>query len=156
MAYREDYSRPEQGDLLVAPKVRARVAETRVEAKGPPAPARPRPASEPVANPVPIVEQPAPQEASQKPAKSRKRVVIAAVLVAALGFGGYEGYGWWTNGRFVVATDDAYVQADITLLSAKVSGYISAVLVENNQQVKAGDVIARIDEGDYRLAVQSA
>src|SRR5690242_3707227 len=107
MAYREDYSRPEQGDRLVAPEVRARVAETRVEAKGPPPPPRPRPASEPVANPAPIVEQPAPQAASQKPGKSRKPFVIAAVLVAALGLGGYEGYGWWTNGRFTVATDDA-------------------------------------------------
>src|SRR4051794_38400706 len=152
MAYREDYSSSVRGDLLAAPADRARV-----EAKGVPVPPRPSQTPEPTSELAPIVEWTVPQpEKAKKPAKLRKRVAIAAVLMAALGFGGYEGYGWWTNGRFMVTTDDAYVQADITILSAKVSGYISAVLVENNQQVKAGDVIARIDEGDYRLAVQAA
>lgn len=56
----------------------------------------------------------------------------------------------------MIATDDAYVRADITLLAAKVSGYVTEVLVDNNQSVKAGDVIARIDSGDYRLALEAA
>jgi membrane fusion protein (multidrug efflux system) len=56
----------------------------------------------------------------------------------------------------MVSTEDAYVQADITILSAKVSGYVDSVAVSNNQSVKAGDLIAKIDEGDYRLALQSA
>ena len=85
-----------------------------------------------------------------------KKVVLPAVLLAALGFGGYEGYHWWKVGRFTVSTDDAYVQADITILSAKVSGYVASVAVSNNQSVKAGDLIAKIDDGDYRLALQSA
>jgi membrane fusion protein (multidrug efflux system) len=91
-----------------------------------------------------------------KPRKGRKRFVLAAVALAALGFGGYEGYGWWTTGRFTLSTDDAYVQADITILAAKIPGYVASVAVENNQHVKAGDVIAKIDEGDYRLALQAA
>lgn len=124
--------------------------------------------SEPVAD-----RQPAPageagqtaQEAGQgtpapaaEPAKarSRKKPVVLALVAAALAFGGYEGYHWWTDGRFMVSTDDAYVQADITILSAKVSGYVSSVAVTNNQSVKAGDLIARIDDGDYRFALQSA
>lgn len=85
-----------------------------------------------------------------------KKPVILAVLAAALAFGGYEGYHWWTEGRFMVSTDDAYVQADITILSAKISGYVASVAVTNNQNVKAGDMIAKIDDGDYRLALQSA
>jgi membrane fusion protein (multidrug efflux system) len=85
-----------------------------------------------------------------------KKPVILAVLAAALAFGGYEGFHWWTDGRFMVSTDDAYVQADITILSAKVSGYVSSVAITNNQSVKAGDLIAKIDDGDYRLALQSA
>jgi membrane fusion protein (multidrug efflux system) len=85
-----------------------------------------------------------------------KKPVILAVLAAVLGFGGYEGFHWWTDGRFMVSTDDAYVQADITILSAKISGYVSSVAVANNQSVKAGDLIAKIDDGDYRLALQSA
>lgn len=96
------------------------------------------------------------QEAALAKAKSRKKPVIAAVLLGALAFGGYEGYHWWTEGRFMVSTEDAYVQADITILSAKVSGYVSSVAVANNQNIKAGDLIAKIEDGDYRLALQSA
>ncbi len=100
----------------------------------------------------------APVAAPHKAAKKGpgKKPVILAVLAAALGFGGYEGYHWWTDGRFMVSTDDAYVQADITILSAKVSGYVASVAVTNNQSVKAGDLIAKIDDGDYSLALQSA
>jgi membrane fusion protein (multidrug efflux system) len=101
------------------------------------------------------------QAALQAPAPKAKRglgkkPVILAVLAAVLAFGGYEGFHWWTDGRFMVSTDDAYVQADITILSAKISGYVSSVAVTNNQSVKAGDLIAKIDDGDYRLALQSA
>ena len=85
-----------------------------------------------------------------------KKPVILTVLAAALAFGAYEGHEWWTNGRFLISTEDAYVQADITILSAKVSGYVSSVAVTNNQSVKAGDLIAKIDDGDYRFALQSA
>jgi membrane fusion protein (multidrug efflux system) len=99
---------------------------------------------------APAAPVPAPKK------KFGKKPVILAVLAAALGFGGYEGYHWWKDGRFMVSTEDAYVQADITVLSAKVSGYVSSVAVSNNQSVKAGDLIAKIDEGDYRFALQSA
>ena len=85
-----------------------------------------------------------------------KKPVVLAVLAAALAFGGYEGHELVDDGRFMVSTDDAYVQADITILSAKVSGYVASLAVANNQSVKAGDLIAKIDDGDYRLALQSA
>ena len=62
----------------------------------------------------------------------------------------------WTVGRFTVSTDDAYVQAYNTTLAAKVAGYVASVPVTDNMQVHAGDVIATIDDGDYRLAVTSA
>jgi membrane fusion protein (multidrug efflux system) len=97
-----------------------------------------------------------PSAPADKPRSSRKRLVIAAVLLAVIAGSGYEGYGWWTNGRFMVSTDDAYVQADITILAAKASGYVASVEVENNARVEAGQVIARLDDVDYRLAVQAA
>ena len=52
--------------------------------------------------------------------------MLFGLAAAAISFGAYEGYGWLTHGRFMVTTDDAYVQADITTLSAKVSGYVSS------------------------------
>ncbi len=90
------------------------------------------------------------------PKGSRKRAVLLVILAIALMAGSYFGYGWWTNGRFFVSTDDAYVGADVTILAAKASGYVTAVEVENNQTVQAGQVIARIDDVDYRLAVRAA
>jgi len=88
--------------------------------------------------------------------RARLRVVLGMVGALALGAGAYFGHSWWTTGRYVVATDDAYVGARSSTLSPKVSGYIADVAVEDNAHVKAGDVIARIDDGDYRLAVQTA
>ncbi|KQO60765.1 MULTISPECIES: HlyD family secretion protein [unclassified Methylobacterium] len=90
-----------------------------------------------------------------KPRLLRKAMMLI-VLTLALAGGGYKGYEWWTVGRFFVSTDDAYVQADISILAAKVPGYLAAVPVMNGQAVKQGDVIARLDDGDYRLAAQAA
>ncbi len=86
----------------------------------------------------------------------RKRFVLLAIALLALAGGGYEGYHWWTVGRFEVSTDDAYVGADVTVVASKVSGYVAEVDVDENQPVSKGDVIARVDDGDYRLAVQQA
>jgi len=94
--------------------------------------------------------------ATAQPRRSRKKVILGGLAVAAVAGVVWAGAYWWTTGRFMVSTDDAYVRADITLLAAKVSGYVTEVLVDNNQDVKVGDVIARIDSGDYRLALESA
>ncbi|WP_264711620.1 HlyD family secretion protein [Limobrevibacterium gyesilva] len=78
----------------------------------------------------------------------------AAVLVVA---GAAEfGLEYWRVGRFLVATDDAYVQADSTAIAPRVSGYIAAVLVADNQTVRAGEALARIDDRDFRTALQQA
>jgi membrane fusion protein, multidrug efflux system len=76
--------------------------------------------------------------------------------VAALGGASWFGYHWWPVGRFTVSTDDAYVEAYNTTIAAKVSGYVTSVSVIDNTHVHAGDVIATIDDGDYKLAVDSA
>jgi membrane fusion protein (multidrug efflux system) len=88
--------------------------------------------------------------------RPRKRLILAVVLVAAAGFGGRFASDWWTVGRFLETTDDAYVQAEITVLAAKVAGYLAPMAVDNNQRVAVGDVIARIEDGDFRLAVEAA
>ena len=86
----------------------------------------------------------------------RRKRAIGAALVVALGVGGWFGYDWWTVGRFTVSTDDAYVQAYNNTVAAKVAGYVASVPVTDNTRVHAGDVIAALDDGDYRLAVDSA
>lgn len=86
----------------------------------------------------------------------RKQRIIGVLVLAVLAGAGYWGHGWWTEGRFLVRTDDAYVQADIAAVSAKIQGYIDRVEVSENQRVAASDVIARLDDGDFRIALQSA
>ena len=88
--------------------------------------------------------------------RSPRTFVLRAVALAALGYGGSWGYNWLTEGRFLVSTDDAYVGADTAVISAKVAGHIVEVAVDANQPVHAGDLLARIDDGDYRLAVDAA
>jgi membrane fusion protein (multidrug efflux system) len=105
--------------------------------------------------PVKVTSAPGPVRKAA-PKRSRRRVMFGAIALLAIGVAGYFGYGWWTVGRFTVTTDDAYVQAYNTTLAAKVSGYLASVPVTDNMQVRAGDVIATIDDGDYRLAVDSA
>jgi membrane fusion protein, multidrug efflux system len=87
---------------------------------------------------------------------SRKAALIGAAAMVALVAGGWYGGHWLTTGRFIVSTDDAYVRADATTLAAKISGYVSAIGVADNTYVHTGDVIARIDDGDYQLAVDTA
>ncbi|MBO0755156.1 MAG: HlyD family secretion protein [Bradyrhizobiaceae bacterium] len=88
-------------------------------------------------------------------AANRKGILIGVAAVALLA-AGWFGFDYMSTGRFLVSTDDAYVRAYNTTLGAKVSGYLSAFLVDDNTKVHAGDVVARIDDGDYRLSVNSA
>jgi membrane fusion protein, multidrug efflux system len=91
------------------------------------------------------------------PAKNRlRRMLLASAGLAVLGAGAYFGWSYWTVGRFEVSTDDAYVQADNTTIAPKVSGYLATVLVGDNEPVKSGEVLARIDDRDYQVALDSA
>lgn len=86
----------------------------------------------------------------------RKQVMrLGLFSLALIGAAGYAGH-WWFAGRYIEGTDDAYVGADVTVISAKVPGYISEIAVRDNQPVKAGDLLARIDERDYRAALGKA
>lgn len=99
---------------------------------------------------------PAPETATATPGASRKKALrLGALALAVLGALAYGGH-WWLAGRFIEDTDDAYVGADVTVISAKVPGYITDVTVQDNQFVKAGDLLARIDVRDYRAALAKA
>ncbi len=90
------------------------------------------------------------------PRRKRRRIFLPLILLAAVGGGGYEGYQWFVEGRFIVSTDDAYVKADMSMIAAKVSGYVSVVPVVENANVVKGQILATIDDGDYRNAVDAA
>jgi membrane fusion protein (multidrug efflux system) len=122
------------------------------EAEAAPTPTA-RPDESRAPSPAYVPTQPA--AAAARTRRTRKFAIAGAVL-AALAAAAYFGDHWWTVGRFTVTTDDAYVGAKSTTLAAKIPGYLAALEVEDNQRVRAGDVIARIDDGDYQLAVKTA
>ena len=88
--------------------------------------------------------------------KKRRSHVLPVILAALFAGAAWYGYGWWTEGRFMVSTEDAYIEGDIAIISPKVSGYVKSVEVAGNQRVKAGDPLVTLDDGDYRIAVEQA
>src|SRR6202049_1071622 len=85
-----------------------------------------------------------------------RRVLMAGAAVAGISGAAWYGWGYWTVGQYLVSTDDAYVKADSTTVAPKVSGYLREVLVGDNERVRAGEVLARIDERDFRVALDQA
>ncbi|RWA72020.1 MAG: HlyD family efflux transporter periplasmic adaptor subunit [Mesorhizobium sp.] len=98
----------------------------------------------------------APVEAPAKKKRSLRSLLLPIIGLGLLGAGSWYGYNYLTSGRFMISTDDAYVQADMSFVSPKISGYVDKVLVSENQKVKAGDPLFVIDDGDYKIAVAQA
>jgi membrane fusion protein, multidrug efflux system len=97
-----------------------------------------------------VVEKKAPKKSG------RGRIVLSAIVLAALVGGAYFGYEWWINGRFMVSTDDAYIGGDINYVAPKVGGYVKTVNIKANDYVKAGDALVTLDDGDYKIALEQA
>ncbi|MGE8098199.1 HlyD family secretion protein [Pseudomonas fluorescens] len=85
-----------------------------------------------------------------------KRLLLAVAGLIALALIALYGSHWWTSGRFIEETDDAYIGGDVTVIGPKVAGYIEEVLVTDNQRVKAGDLLIRLDSRDYRASLAKA
>ena len=79
-------------------------------------------------------------------------VAVAALLLGALGYGAYL----WYYSQWHVSTDDAYVTAHVAPVSARLPGTVVEVRVIDNQDVKAGDVLVRLDPKDYEVALAQA
>ena len=85
--------------------------------------------------------------------RSRRRVGLLLAFLALTAAAALYGWHWYSVGRFFVTTDDAYIDADAVSIAPRVSGYVSAVSVADNQKVKAGAILARIDDRDYKAAL---
>jgi membrane fusion protein, multidrug efflux system len=105
---------------------------------------------------VPVAfREPLPPKTVPHP-RTRRLVLTLGIalflIAAAAAYGSY----YWVVGRFLESTDDAYVQADSTIVAPKVSGYLSQVLVEDNQPVKSDQPLAKIDDRDYVASLDQA
>ena len=85
----------------------------------------------------------------------RRPVTGLLFAVAILVIAGYAAW-WWHSARFVQSTDDAYVGGDISVISTKVSGYVSEIAIQDNMAVKKGDLLVRLDDRDYQAALLKA
>jgi membrane fusion protein, multidrug efflux system len=102
--------------------------------------------------PAPEKESPAETEIEAPPPRSRRRgLLIIAILVVVL-----VALGVWWRSTFSEDTDDAQVNGHLMQVSSRIAGQVLKVDVEENQMVKAGDVIAELDPRDYDVAVENA
>ena len=98
--------------------------------------------------------QAAPVKAVPKP---RLKWIAFAGLAGCLALGAARyGYDWWTVGRFIESTDDAYVGGDVTPISPHVAGFVAQILVADNDYVRAGQLLVWLDDRDFRAAVERA
>jgi membrane fusion protein (multidrug efflux system) len=133
------------GDAAPTAGIRSETV-TRLDRRKPVADARPA-GSETATTPAPT---------TAPPKGGRKRRVLLVIGLLALAGVGWKGWDWWTHGRFVVSTDDAYVKAETAIVAARTGGTIVATPFADGARVKAGDVLVEIDPVDTRLAVASA
>jgi len=124
-----------------------------------PTPTAPTPAAPAPTAPAPSARA-LPGEVISRPGqlrlrRHRRRLIGAAALLAA-GALGLVGYRWWEATKFLVSTDDAYLQSDSVSVSPQVAGTIAELDVTDNQPVRAGQVLARIDDRPFQAAVAKA
>ena len=98
--------------------------------------------------------QEAPKSAGK--AMSKRKLLLLAGAFMILSGGAYYGHDWWTVGRFIVATDDAYVAADSATVTPKIPGYVRSVAALENSWVSAGQPLVHLDDADNRIAVEKA
>lgn len=100
-------------------------------------------------------EAPAAAKAAAPKSPRKKRILLGIGALAAIA-AVYFGVNYYLVGRFIVSTDDAYVRANNSTLGARVSGHIAQIVPGDNTEVKAGQVLFKIDDGDYKIAVDAA
>jgi membrane fusion protein, multidrug efflux system len=138
-------------DAGLGEQLRTHVAEeNRRQAEAPA-----QPAEKPAVTPAAPAQGAAPAPAAPPKSGKSKFILFGFLALLALAGVSYGGY-YMLVGRFYVSTDDAYVRANNTMLGARVASHIAAILPGDNTLVHKGDVIFKIDDGDYKIAVDAA
>ncbi|MGA7832593.1 MAG: HlyD family secretion protein [Terracidiphilus sp.] len=101
--------------------------------------------------PTPVPTEPDDQSAGAQPNPRRRGIIVIVIVVLAL-----VALGIWWRSTYSEDTDDAQVNGHLIQVSSRVAGQVLKVDVEENQVVKAGDVIAELDPADYKVAVENA
>jgi len=101
-------------------------------------------------------EPTAPAQVATSKTRSRRKPILIGIGALALIAAGWFAYDYIMVGRFFVSTDDAYVGADMAIISPKIPANVAEVAIVDNQSVKEGDTLVRLDDVDYRLALDQA
>lgn len=83
--------------------------------------------------------------------KSKEIIIIFAVIIAII-----TGSIYYINSMNYQTTDDAYVESDLIQIAPRVSGQIKEIYIKDNQKIKEGDLIAKIDDADYKIKLAQA
>src|ERR1700691_1744946 len=95
----------------------------------------------------------APEKRSPRRSRKLGRILVTLLIVAVIGIAGYY---IWKHFNTYETTDDAQIDGHVNAISARISGNVLEVLVNDEQLVKAGDVLVRIDPKDYEAALAKA
>jgi membrane fusion protein (multidrug efflux system) len=116
----------------------------------------PPPPAEPPVGRVELNGRTTPAAGKKDRGTGLKRAAFAALMVLAVVGAVVFAREWWTVGRFIESTDDAYVGGDVTVIAPKVPGFIAQLAVGDNQRVHVGDLLVKLDDRDYRAALAKA
>lgn len=86
----------------------------------------------------------------------KHRIILTIIVLVIMAGTCWLTFRWATEWRFLIKTDDAYIQGDIAAIAPKVNGYIESVPVQANQAVRKNDILFRLDDGDYKIALLEA
>ena len=84
--------------------------------------------------------------------RRRAGLVLLALCIVGVLVGGWM----WAKGKIEVGTDDAFIAGHIFSISPRIPGHVTEVLVDDNQYVKKGDLLAVLDPANYQAAVDKA
>jgi len=104
----------------------------------------------------PVAEDPGVRPARGLPRLRARYLGLLGTALVTLAGGAWAGHEWWTVGRYVETTDDAYVGGNVTAIAPHVSGFVAQVLANDNERVHAGQVLLRLDDRDFQAALNHA